>query len=134
MEAELIEYLRQHLPRYMVPAAVITVPEFPLTPNMKVDATALAAAVPDRDELEADDGRAESDLERELAVLCAGLLGRDRVGIHDHFFRLGGHSLHVMRIASEVRKTYRTTVPVRVIFEQPTVAALAAYIKNDHDG
>lgn len=133
MEAELIDYLRQHLPKHAVPAAVVELAEFPLTPNKKIDTAALPAPEPMHSGSTADGDQTPDALEQRLAALWAELLGRDHVGPHDHFFRLGGHSLQLMRMAAQVRKTYGVTVPARVLFERPTVAALAAYLRDTSD-
>jgi amino acid adenylation domain-containing protein len=121
--AELRDFLRARLPEHLLPAAVRAVDSIPLTPNGKVDRAALAAAwtpggeavhVPPRDEVEAA-----------VAALFAELLGMERVGAEDGFFELGGHSLLAIRAASRLTEAFRFEVPARLVFETPTVAALA---------
>ncbi|MGC5310387.1 phosphopantetheine-binding protein [Micromonospora zamorensis] len=126
LDEELISYLRQLLPDYMVPAAVVTLDALPQTPNHKVDLNALPAVTVES----RADGSPRDDLERNLAGFWGQLLNRDQVGIHNDFFRTGGNSLQVMRVIAHVRKTYGVGVPASYLFEQPTVAALAARVRE----
>ncbi|WP_433337018.1 amino acid adenylation domain-containing protein [Spirillospora sp. CA-294931] len=121
---ELRAHVRGNLPESMVPSAVVVLDAMPLTPNGKIDTKALpkpdlAAAVP------ATPYRAPRD-EREAAVadVLADLLGVERVGIDDDFFALGGNSLIAMRVVARVRRVLSAELPVRALFEAPTVARL----------
>ncbi|GAA0585860.1 amino acid adenylation domain-containing protein [Streptomyces crystallinus] len=123
---ELAVSLRRHvgevLPDYMVPSAVVVMDRLPLTPNGKLDRKALPA--PD---LAGQVSSREPRTERE-ATLCglfAEVLGIERVRIDDSFFDLGGNSLLAIRLAARVRAVLETELPVRVVFESPTVAALS---------
>ncbi|HEX2207374.1 MAG TPA: non-ribosomal peptide synthase/polyketide synthase [Longimicrobium sp.] len=124
-EGELLDHARQSLPEYMVPAAVVILDQLPLTPNGKLDVRALPAPgyvagqeyVAPRDETEAV-----------LATVWAQVLRRERVGIHDNFFLLGGHSLLATRVVSRVREVFGVELPVRAMFEGPTVAQVAARV------
>ena len=126
LEEELINYLRQLVPEYMVPSAVVTLDALPQTPNHKVDLNALPAVMVDS----RADGSPRDELERELAGLWGRLLNRAQVGVHNDFFRMGGNSLQVIRVVAHVRKTYGVGVPAGYLFEQPTVAALAARVRE----
>jgi amino acid adenylation domain-containing protein len=130
--------LRSHvaaaLPAYMVPAAVVFLESFPLTPNRKVDRQALARIKPRLEAGAAGAGGAaeyaapRTPEEEVLAAVWADVLGRERVGIDDDFFALGGHSLLATRIASRIHRTLGVAPEVRWIFERPTVRGLAERI------
>ncbi len=128
--ADLRRALAASLPDYMIPSAFVMLDALPLTPNGKVDHRALpqhehAAACPDT----AAFVPPRTPLETELAALCAETLGLDRVGIHDSFFDLGGHSLMAARLMARLRERYGVPLPLRTLFELPTVAGLAQAIE-----
>jgi amino acid adenylation domain-containing protein len=120
---ELREWLRARLPEYMVPAALVPLDALPMTPNGKLDRRALPApelgagpaSVPPRD-----------DVEAVVAAIWSEVLEVPAVGAFDSFFDLGGHSLLATQVISRVREALQVEVPLRVLFEEPTVAALAA--------
>ncbi|HEV2734215.1 MAG TPA: condensation domain-containing protein, partial [Longimicrobiaceae bacterium] len=122
--AELRAYLRGRMPEYMVPSAVVVLEALPLTPNGKTDRRAL----PDPEAeagAEAGDGAPRTATEAALARTFAEVLGIERVGVHAGFFDLGGHSLLATRAVSRIREATGADVPLRALFEAPTVAALA---------
>jgi amino acid adenylation domain-containing protein len=122
--AEVREFAVRRLPAYMVPSAVVVLDALPMTVNGKLDRAALPAP-----RAAARTGRPPAD-ERE-AALCeafAQILGVPEVGPDDDFFLLGGHSLLVTRLASRVRTVLGREVPIRVLFESPTPAALAVWL------
>ncbi|MBZ4377474.1 non-ribosomal peptide synthetase, partial [Corallococcus sp. AS-1-6] len=122
-------HLKQHLPEYMVPAAFVPLEALPLTSNGKVDRKALP--VPEASPL-ADFVAPRDATEEKLADIFAQVLRVERVGAHDDFFSLGGHSLLATQLMSRVRATFRRELPVRALFEAPTVAGLALRIDAAH--
>ncbi|MCA1191391.1 non-ribosomal peptide synthetase [Saccharopolyspora sp. 6V] len=111
------------LPRYLVPNVVHAVPEIPRTPGGKVD----KAALPDVDAAVAEVQRGPRGPREEiLCELFAEILGLRSVGIDDHLFDLGGNSLLATRLVSRIRSTLHREVPVRSVFDHPTVASLSA--------
>ncbi|HEV7588936.1 MAG TPA: amino acid adenylation domain-containing protein, partial [Longimicrobium sp.] len=122
--AELRTHLRALLPAHLVPAAFVALDAFPLTANGKVDRRALPA--PDAPVAAAEAPEAPRSVdETRLAAIWAEVLGVERVGVHDDFFALGGHSLQATRIVARVRKEMGAELPLRALFEATTVAALA---------
>ncbi|MGW4215381.1 amino acid adenylation domain-containing protein, partial [Lentzea sp. NPDC004789] len=119
--------LLQVLPEYMVPSAFVWLPALPLTANGKLDRRGLPAPV-ERPELEVGFEPPVSATEQLLAGLWGELLEVDRVGVHDNFFELGGHSLLVMQLLWRLQEHYQVDLPVRTVFDAPTVAQLAAIV------
>ncbi|MDX2090384.1 MAG: amino acid adenylation domain-containing protein, partial [Kofleriaceae bacterium] len=114
------------LPDYMVPTVFVVLDALPLTPNQKVDRKALPA--PDASQSQRAYVAPRTEVEVLLAQVWRELLGLERVGIDDSFFELGGHSLLAMRLVSRVRAALGTELPVRAVFESPTLAAQAEAI------
>ncbi len=123
---ELQDYLRQSLPDYMVPSALVLIGSWPLTASGKIDRRALPA--PDR--------RSESYVpprtpqEEILCSIFADVLSLERVGAEDDFFALGGHSLLATRLVSQVRSSFGVELPLRTLFEAPTVRLLAEHVSK----
>lgn len=128
-----IESVRTHvgkrLPDYMLPSTFVVLASLPLTTNGKVNRKALQAPVAHTEATAYSAPR--TPLEELIAQVWASLLRLERVGIHEDFFSLGGHSLLAARIVSALRERAGTDVPLRWIFEAPTVARLAARIEEN---
>jgi amino acid adenylation domain-containing protein/FkbM family methyltransferase len=121
--------LAGRLPDYMVPAAIVLVPELPLSPNGKVDRKALAARAVALPRSERPFVPPRTPEEEVLAGVFAGILGLGRVSIHEDFFALGGHSLLATQVISKVRDAFQVELPLRALFEAPTVAALTERVR-----
>ncbi|WP_413791435.1 amino acid adenylation domain-containing protein [Pseudomonas sp. N4] len=122
-------YLTSQLPDYMVPAAFVVVERLPLSPNGKLDRRALPAPGNEdfaRRQYEAPNGETETL----LAQIWSDLLGLERIGRHDDFFELGGHSLLAVQVTLRARETFGVEVPLRGLFEHPSLLALADLINT----
>ena len=131
---ELRSFLRERLPEYMVPSAFMVLEEFPLTPNGKVDRRALPDPDGARRDLESEYVAPRTEIEAKLAAICSELLGVDKVGVYDNFFDLGGHSLLATQFMSRIREAFGVEVPLRSLFEGPTVADLARAVEQAREG
>ncbi|HVR95699.1 MAG TPA: non-ribosomal peptide synthase/polyketide synthase [Thermoanaerobaculia bacterium] len=123
-------FLDAMLPAYMVPSHFVPLESFPLTPNGKVDRGALPAPEGMRPDLATAYVAPRTAVEEALATLWSEVLRTERVGVHDDFFSLGGHSLLATRLTARVREALGVEVPVRAVFEVPTVAGLAARVEQ----
>ncbi|HEX8905662.1 MAG TPA: amino acid adenylation domain-containing protein, partial [Longimicrobiaceae bacterium] len=124
---ELRQRLRDRLPEYMVPAAFVAMEALPLTANGKLDRRALPA--PDFSGDEERYVAPRTPVEETLAGIYAGVLGIERAGVDESFFELGGHSLLAMTVASRVREVFAVELPLRALFEAPTVTELAERVE-----
>ncbi len=129
-EAEYRRYLKDRLPEYLVPSAFVSLDAMPLTPNGKVDRSALPEPESTRPDLEVEYVLPRGAVQQELARAVFGdLLGLQRVGAGDSFFELGGNSLQVMQVVARVRERFGVELDLRELYRAPTVAALAALIE-----
>ncbi|WP_413465005.1 amino acid adenylation domain-containing protein [Aerosakkonema funiforme] len=126
---QLRSFLQEKLPEYMVPERFVMLDSLPLTPNGKVNRKALPAPDSSRPELEENYAEPRTPVEKVLAGIWAEILGVERVGINDNFIELGGQSLLAIQIISRVRETYQVELPLRCLFDEPTVAGLAQQIE-----
>lgn len=142
------EFLAKKLPNYMIPSLFVPLAAFPLSPNGKVDRTALSAR--DVENEVGDDAPTARDVENEagedaptevqtmeieqsISGLWRQALGRDRVGLDDNFFDLGGESLALVSIHAQLQKALQVEIPVMDLFEFTTVRALARRLRGDKD-
>jgi amino acid adenylation domain-containing protein len=128
---ELRTFLEGQLPNHIVPSSFVLLEMLPLTPSGKVDRKALPSPEPARPEIARNYVLPRDPLEEQIALLWTELLGLQQVGVHDHFFAdLGGHSLLATQLSSRLRSTFQIQVPLRWIFEGPTICALAEKIRH----
>ena len=126
--SELRKFLSEKLPEYMVPSRFVFLDALPLAPNGKVDRGALPIPGQNRPELENLFVEPRTPIEEALARIWTGVLQLEQIGVHDNFFDLGGHSLLATQVISRVRDTFQVELPLRTLFEKPTVADLAVQI------
>lgn len=128
VSGNLRKFLKEKLPDYMVPSSFVMLNALPLTSNGKVDRRSLPA--PDRTgrNLEQDFVSPRTTVEEVLAKIWVEVLRLEQISVHDNFFEIGGHSLLATQIISRVRDTYQLDLPLRRLFDAPTVASLAEII------
>ena len=126
---ELRRFAQLYLPDYMVPAAFVQLEQMPLTANRKVDRRALPA--PDYSAAESAGAFVEprDAIQELLADIWAGVLGVERIGLTDNFFERGGHSLLATQVVSRIRDAFKVDVPLRALFESPSVLGLAEKVR-----
>ena len=127
---ELRAWVKDRLPEYMVPVAFVEMPRLPLSPNGKVDRRNLPAPDYTRPELAGEYQSATTPAQEVIAGVWAEVLKLDQVGIHDDFFELGGHSLLATQVISRVRQAFSVELPLRALFEAPTVAGLTERVES----
>ncbi|HEX5708647.1 MAG TPA: amino acid adenylation domain-containing protein, partial [Pyrinomonadaceae bacterium] len=131
-DVRLREHLKRKLPDYMIPSAFIALEELPLTPNGKVNRRALP--VPSRTDAARPRHSAGNVAEAALAAVWAEVLGIEPPGVDDNFFEIGGHSLKAAQVMSRVRDAFGVNLPLRSLFEAPTVAGLTKAIERARRG
>ena len=125
--SELRRFVQEKLPNYMVPSAFMLLEALPLTPNGKVDRRALPA-LDLVSELKETFVAPQTAAEQVVAEIWRQVLGLEQVGIHDNFFELGGHSLLATQIISKLRQAFQVELPIRSLFEAPTVEGMVNVI------
>jgi amino acid adenylation domain-containing protein len=129
--SELRGFLKKKLPDYMIPSALVMVDAIPLTSNGKIDRKSLPDPKSSRPELGTPLAPPGNSQEEKLAKIWAEVLGLDRIGIHDNFLDLGGHSLAATRIIARVVQMFRVELPIKALFDSPTVAQMATVIMRN---
>jgi amino acid adenylation domain-containing protein len=125
---ELRQFLGEKLPDYMIPSVVVPLEEFPRTPQGKIDRRALPAPEMSRAQLAREYRAARNATEERLVGIWESLLSIERIGIDDNFFELGGHSLLATQIISRTREAFQVELPLRRLFERPTISGIAEAI------
>ncbi|QSB13994.1 amino acid adenylation domain-containing protein [Natronosporangium hydrolyticum] len=133
-EPELREWSRGTLPDYMLPSRIMLLDSYPVTANGKIDHAALPGLDGVRPELAGEYIAPRTATEEAVAAVWRELLSIDKVGCQDDFFALGGHSLLATRVVFKLRAEHGVEVPVRTLFERPTLAGLAAAIDDGTTG
>jgi len=130
-QVELRHFLQSRLPEYMLPASFIFLDTLPLNPNGKIDRRALP--VPDISGVSLSNNfiPPQNPTEEVLATIWAKVLRLEQVGIHDNFFELGGHSLLATQVMSRIRQALGIEIPLKLLFENPTIASLAEAIAQN---
>jgi FkbH-like protein len=124
------QQLEERLPQYMVPSVFMVIDKMPLTASGKVYRRGLPEVEASRAELGKEYERPRTETEETLVSIWREVLNVEQVGIHDNFFELGGHSLLAARMVSLVRESFSVELPLRSLFESPTVAGLAACVET----
>ncbi|HBB30918.1 MAG TPA: hypothetical protein DDZ80_13165 [Cyanobacteria bacterium UBA8803] len=127
---ELRQFIQQKLPEYMVPSAFVFLEAFPLTPNGKIDRRSLPAPELSRPDQSVKYVAPRTPTEEILADIWIQVLKLEEVGIYDNFFELGGHSLLATQVISRIQKALGVELPLRSLFEAPTVAELAQCVET----
>jgi amino acid adenylation domain-containing protein len=127
---KLLEFLRERLPGYMVPATVMILPALPRLNSGKIAIQALPLPHGERPDLEESFVAPSDSLEQKLANVWRQVLGVERVGVFDNFFNLGGHSLLAVRLFTEIEKLTGWSLPVLTLFQSPTVKGLADALRR----
>jgi amino acid adenylation domain-containing protein len=128
--AALRSAVKQRLPEYMVPVAWVAMENLPLSPNGKVDRRALPVPEYGRRDLAEGELEARTPVEEVIAQIWAEVLKLEKVGPEENFFELGGHSLLATQVMSRIRQSLKVDLPLRNIFEAPTVSELARQVDN----
>jgi len=128
--AELREFLKQELPDPMVPSAFVSLNKLPLTPNGKVDRKALPDPEDIRVSLDTAYVAPRTEMEKAIVKLWCALLRVERVGLHDNFFDLGGHSLLVVQAQARLRDSLGMDLPIVRLFQYPTISALTKFLSE----
>lgn len=129
LATELRNFLRERLPLYMVPSNFVVLDALPLTPNGKIDRRALAAITVER-QLDVAFAPPSNELEKTIAAIWKALLPVKKIGVHDNFFDLGGHSLLLLQIHGKLNQALNQEVSIVDLFTYPTIRSLATYLKS----
>ncbi len=127
---ELRRFLKFRLPDYMIPSDYFVDEVFPLLPNGKIDRKTLASQTAARPIGERCYIAPQTPTQESLALIWRNVLGAEQVGITDNFFEMGGHSLMAMQVVARIRRVFDVEVPIRSLFEDPTIKGLANEVEE----
>jgi len=125
LTGNLRNYLKEKLPHYMVPSHFVLLNTLPLTPNGKIDRSKLSAPV---DSPKQKSAMPQTEAEQQIAIIWQEVLSLDKVGIHENFFDLGGHSLLIIQVQTKLQIVFAKKISVVELFEHPTIHALAQHL------
>ena len=125
---QLRHFLKEKLPEHMVPSAFVLLEQLPLTPSGKVDRRALPA--PTQPELAKNYVAPRTEMEKTIADIWQQILGIEKVGIHDNFFEVGGHSLLITQLFTRLQNTFEVRLALRKLFDSPTIDSIAQEIQR----
>jgi amino acid adenylation domain-containing protein len=128
---KLREFVEEKLPPYMVPSVFVTLKNYPLTVNGKIDLRALPK--PETDQLRPDSVAPRNDIEKRLATIWKDVLELKQVGIRDNFFELGGHSLLAVRLFTQIQQEFGKSLPLLLLFKEGTIEALANSLASNEN-
>jgi acyl carrier protein len=127
-------FLRTRLPEYMVPSVLVELDRMPVLPSGKIDHLALPTTPgPNLSGRRHEIIRPRGEIEERLSAIWQEVLERDDFGVEDDFFDIGGHSLTAMRVLARVRRDFRVDIPIRRLFDNPTIAALSVEVGKQED-
>jgi amino acid adenylation domain-containing protein len=121
------QYLKEALPDFMMPASFVHIQDFPLTPGGKVDRKLLP--IPPLPPILNENEQPRNEVEEKLASIWTQVLNREKIGIHENFLEIGGHSLLATQVMSRIRNEFSVDVPLKVIFDSPTIAEMSSIIQ-----
>lgn len=122
--------LSRHLPPYMIPSRYYVLPDIPLTGHGKTDMHALRSAVKSELQPQVEFMAPVTPMEQKLAAIWSEMLNRDRIGLHDNFFSLGGHSMLALRMISRIRKETGVILDLSAFYEKTNLSALASHLDD----
>lgn len=128
-EREVRNFLKQRLPEYMVPAAVMILERLPLTPNGKVDKKSLPQPMQVEGSVVAKGNGPQDPLQAQIAEIWESVLGRRPIGVNEDFFELGGHSLLAVRLMHSLEQTLGKRLPITALLQAPTIEKLAGLLQ-----
>ena len=132
-QEELRKQLGDYLPEYMIPAYMVEIPEIALTLSGKPDKKALEKYLDSRNQVTDTYEEATDEYERELAAIWKELLGLEQIGINYNFFDIGGNSMLIIRMISQIRTKFQKKITIGDVFGNPTIAKLAAFLRMDEE-